>query len=165
MIVLIADQRFYRSVRLAPPNALLQRIRSGQPLTERSRELIEAIRRSTPTDPRAGGLDRLRHLLGRLRREMTQLGIRPQLQPAGTTTPGQKRFSVSDQYFLINRGDEDPIDLLLEAQISSTAELIEDLLSRGTTLGNVETYYLSFPLTAVSTLLESVEYSVSSTDS
>ncbi len=111
-------------------------------------------------------MDRLRHLLGRLRREIDRLGIRPQLQPAGVTTPGQKRFSVSDQYFLIKRGDEaDPIDLLLEAQLLSTAELIEDLLSRGTTLSDVEMYYLTYPLTAVSALLESVEYTVSSTDS
>ena len=114
----------------------MRHLASRQGLSSRSAALLEAIRTAMVTDPSAGGLARLRHLAAGLRAEIERQAIRRIEGTAGETQPGvTKGFDASDQYFLVNRDDQaDPVETLLEALIVSVAEVLDDILDRGSTL-------------------------------
>ena len=150
-----SDQNEYEAIRLGSPQRLMEAARARCGLTTRSVELVEGVRRLLPTDPSASEVGRLRHLHARLESMIDRLGITRSRRAAGTTTPTTCGTDASDQYFLVERDDgQDPIVLMLEALVVSTANLIDERLRRGTTLSDLESYYLVYPLLAAASLVE-----------
>ena len=151
-----ADQTPSGAIRLPSSQSLIDHLASKPGVSSRSTLLFEAIRGTMVTDPSAGGLDRLRHLAAGLRTEIERQAIGRIEGVAGETVPGVTRgFDASDQYFLVNRDDgADPVELLLEALMVSTAGVLEDILARGSTLTDLERCSLVTPLTLAAALLE-----------
>jgi hypothetical protein len=151
-----ADQTPSGAIRLPSSLALKDHIESRPGVSRRSSALIEAIRDAAVTDPSAGGEDRLRHLAGELRAAIERQAIKRFDGSAGMTVTGvTKGIDASDQYFLIKRDDAgDPVELLLEALLVSTAGVLDDILARGSTLTDLERCSLITPLTVVAGLIE-----------
>lgn len=151
-----ADQTPSGAIRLPPAQSLVRNLESCRGLSPRSVARLESIRSTMVTDPSAGGLDRLRHLDASLWAEIERQTIRCVEGAAGETQPGvTKGFEASDQYFLVNRDDQaDPVEILLEALMISTAGVLDDILDRGSTLTDLERCSLVIPLALVAALLE-----------
>jgi hypothetical protein len=151
-----ADQTPGDAIRLPSAQALMDHIASQPGLSARSSALLEAMRMAVVTDPSAGGIDRLRHLVAGLWAEIERQGIRPIEGSAGETIPGvTKGIDASDQYFLVIRDDGgDPVETLLEALVVSAAGVLDDILEQGSTLTDLERCSLLFPLILAGGLLD-----------
>ena len=151
-----ADQTPSSVIRLASSQALKNYAESRPGLSRRSTVLLEAIRSAAVTDPSAGGSDRLRHLAAGLRDEINRHAIERVHGSAGETVPGLTRgFDASDQYFLVYRDDRsNPVDVLIEALMVSAASVLDDIVTRGSTLTDLERCSLVMALCLAASMLE-----------
>ena len=151
-----ADQTPSGAIRLASSEALKHHIDTRPGLSRRASAMLEAIRWAAVTDPSVGGEDRLQHLAAGLHAEIGQQAIERIEGSTGETVPGVTRgIDASDQYFLVHRDDgADPVEVLLESLMVSTAGVLDDILARGSTLMDLERCSLVTPLILAATLLE-----------